>query len=267
MGVKRLREGNAALVTLIPNQRAIMRDSTKETAKQVLKAAHLDGLARRSIKNLTQIERRLRGVDRVLTTRYFLESEARKLHIGCGHNLLHGWLSADLFPCSDEVFRLDATKPFPFPDQTFDYVFSEHMIEHVSYSSGLIMLRECFRVLKSGGRIRISTPDLKFLIDLYCEVKSELQIGYIKWAINKYIPWATDCNEVFVINNFVRDWGHLFIYDEKTLRSSLTKAGFSAVTRHELNASEDEALRNLENEGRMPKGFLKLESIILEARK
>jgi predicted SAM-dependent methyltransferase len=149
----------------------------------------------------------------------------------------------------------------------FDYIFSEHMIEHISYSNGFAMLSECHRVLKNNGKIRISTPDLQFMINLYRDNKSELQIEYIKWAADRFIKSAPYPDDTFVINNFFRDWGHLFIYDEKTLRSSLERAGFTDIVRCELNESKDEALQNLENEKRMPRGFLKLESFTLEGTK
>lgn len=105
------------------------------------------------------------------------------------------------------------------------------------------------------------------MIDLYGEPKSQLQMDYIKWATDAFVHAAPCYDATFVINNFVRDWGHLFIYDEKTLCLSLENAGFSNITKCDLNESADESLRNLENEQRMPKGFLKLESITLEATK
>jgi hypothetical protein len=63
----------------------------------------------------------------------------------------------------------------------------------------------------------------------------------------------------------VRDWGHQFIYDEKILRSMLESVGFCDVVRSSLGESDDEEFRGLENEGRMPEGFLALETIVLEA--
>ena len=141
------------------------------------------------------------------------------------------------------------------------------MIEHVSYAQGQHMLKECFRVLKDGGKIRISTPNLSFLILLYQNEKTELQKEYIGWATETFIGSAPYCEDTFVINNFVRDWGHTFIYDEKILRFSLEKAGFKEITKFELNESEDEILRNLENERRLPEGFLSLESFTLEGIK
>jgi predicted SAM-dependent methyltransferase len=205
--------------------------------------------------------------DRPLVKRYLSQNAIRKLHIGCGGNVLDGWLNADYDPHSETILRLDAAHQFPLDNDTFDYVFSEHVIEHIPYSQGVLMLAECFRILREHGTIRISTPDLSFLIDLHKGKKSHLQKRYVKWATDNFIKGAPYYDDAFVINNFVRDWGHLFIYDEKTLRSSLNKAGFTRVTRCDLSQSTDAALRNLENEKRMPKGFLRLETFTLEGRK
>ena len=126
------------------------------------------------------------------------------------------------------------------------------------------MLRECHRILRLSGRIRISTPDLRFLVDLCRDDKSELQQRYIEWATDCFLHGVPDYGHAFVVNNFVRDWGHTFIYDETTLRKSMERASFANVRRCGLNESDDELLRDLENEARMPAGFLRLESMTLE---
>ena len=73
---------------------------------------------------------------------------------------------------------LDATQTFPLPDCSFDYIFSEHMIEHVTYQNGKRMILECYRVLKPGGLLRISTPDLSFLVDLYKDIIKGTYLAY-----------------------------------------------------------------------------------------
>lgn len=234
---------------------------------QLLRAVGLIGAARAVRRGLQRFLRRVRPVDRAIVDRYLATHAVRKLHIGCGGNTLDGWLNSDYEPALSDVVHLDATGTFPFGDGVFDFVFSEHMIEHVSYGGGLAMLRECHRVMKPGGRIRISTPDLAFLVDLYRTDKSPLQEAYIRWASAEFIRGIPGPDDAFVINNFVRDWGHLFIYDEKTLRASLVAAGFTDVVRCALNESPDAVLRGLENEARMPPGFLALESFTLEATK
>ena len=202
----------------------------------------------------------------VMLLDYLNSKGLKKLHIGCGSNLLDGWLNADYNVASSDVFNLDASKIFPIESDVFDIIFSEHMIEHINFYQGLSMLNECRRTLKPGGRIRITTPDLGFLIGLYVQNKSKLQLDYIKWASSNFIK-----NEIFtdtmIINNFVRDWGHLFIYDFKTIKHSLEMVGFINIENFRLNESNLAELSNLENEKRMPDGFLQLESFTVEAQK
>jgi predicted SAM-dependent methyltransferase len=208
--------------------------------------------------------------NRRVLRQYFAQTAAPKLHVGCGKHLLPGWLNTDTYSPdrSRPIYCLDATQKFPFADGTFEYVFSEHMIEHISYSAGRHMLSECLRVLKPLGVLRLCTPDLDFLLGLRRPDKSSLQRDYIRWSIETNTPKVADTtNETFVINNFVRDWGHTFIYDEKTLSQSLELAGFRHLRKCNLQESTVDCLRNLENETRMPPGFLQLESIVIEATK
>ena len=231
-----------------------------------LSAFHLGSLAKILLKMEKWSGLYARRNQRIVA-QYLRLNKVRKLHIGCGSNTLSGWLNSDFNPAAVGAMHLDATQIFPIGDNEFAYVFSEHMIEHISYAQGLQMLTECFRVMSDKGTIRISTPDLSFLIDLYKDQKSDLQKEYVEWSINRYMPEIDDYDETFVINNFVRNWGHTFIYDEKTLRSSMEKAGFIDVTKRALSESEDDALRNLENVQRLPEGLLRLETMTLEGRK
>lgn len=224
-------------------------------------------IIKKVITSMPLIKWQTRRTNRLIIENYLSTHKVRGLHIGCGSNIIEGWLNADFKPVSDNILHFDATKRFPFENDMFDYIFSEHMIEHVSYTNGFEMLSECQRALKNNGKIRITTPNLQFLIDLYQDNKSKLQIEYIKWSTDRFIKHSPYSDDTFVINNFVRDWGHLFIYDEKTLRSLLERTGFTKITRCELNESESEPLRNLENMKRMPEGFLQLESLTLEATK
>jgi len=54
----------------------------------------------------------------------------------------------------------DASRPFPFPDESFDVVFSSEFIEHVANSSNCI--REMRRVLRPEGLLILKTPNLAY---------------------------------------------------------------------------------------------------------
>lgn len=213
-----------------------------------------------------------RWIGRLVTNRaainaYFQAHEVKKLHIGGGRNVLSGWLNTDLGPASSDIVYMDATKRYPFDDNVFDYVYSEHMIEHIPYAAGRRMLDQCYRVLKPGGKIRLATPDFMFLLDLYRKDRTTLHNDYIDWATKNFTPDADQADPIFVINNFVRDWGHQFIYDEDSLRRALKVAGFTDIKRGKISTSDDVAFVGLEHVDRMPDGFLDLETMILEATK
>jgi predicted SAM-dependent methyltransferase len=186
----------------------------------------------------------------------------KKLHIGCGDHPLDGWTNCDLNPCRSDILRMDATRLFPFPDAEFHYVFSEHMIEHVPHEGGRAMLNECRRVLKPGGRVRISCPDRAFIQRL-CgppEKMTDTDWRYVAWAQQHFgLKSALDVGV-----NLAQGFGHRFIYSVFLLREALLKAGFASITQHLIQQSGDPELRNLENDGRMPPGFLQLETMTLE---
>jgi predicted SAM-dependent methyltransferase len=160
-----------------------------------------------------------------------------------------GWLNTDVLPTSRKVAYLDATRRFPFNDDTFDYVCSEHVIEHVEHQSAVSMLGECFRVLKPGAKVRISTPDLNVYTSLHSKEKTASQNHYIYWVSQRFMPDVDYCKEVFVINNAFRAWGHQFLYDRETLRVILAKIGFEDIEFYHPGVSNDENLRGIESHG------------------
>lgn len=200
---------------------------------------------------------------------YVNSQQVRKLQIGAGPNTLEGWLNTDKLLTSRGVIYLDATKPLCFENCTFDYVFSEHQIEHLTYKEGFSMLRECYRVLKPGGKIRIATPDLETLIGLHTPDKSELQQRYIKWIIDTFLPQVGVYRESFVINNAFRNWWHQFIYDRATLQSAMEEVGFVDITRYASGESDDEVLRGIESHGKAAgnEDMNRFETMVLEAKR
>lgn len=198
--------------------------------------------------------------------KYLKSHEVKKLQIGAGPNLLGGWLNTDKFPRSPRCVHLDASKPFPFPDSIFHCVFSEHQIEQLSYQQGLFMLRECFRVLNPGGKVRIATPSLDTLADLIASEKSDVQQQYIRWITDVFLPEIKVYHASVVVNNAMRSWGHVFIYDRATLKNSLEEAGFTNVMVYSPGESDSAELRGVEAHGKTVgnEGMNRFETMVLE---
>src|SRR6267378_3431771 len=111
---------------------------------------HLLGLGDPAHPYFVRAQRLRRAIvrsDERLRNEYLHKAEKPKLHVGGGWRRLDGWLNTDIEVIPD-VVRMDATQPFPFADKTFQFVYTEHMIEHVPYTKGADMLRECHRVLQ-----------------------------------------------------------------------------------------------------------------------
>lgn len=190
-----------------------------------------------------------------------------KLQLGSGTHELPGWFNTDLISRSADVHFLDSTQQFPFADSIFDYVYSEHHIEHLSFNEGLFTLRECFRVLRPGGRIRIATPSLETLLGLYTPTPDEQQRHYLRFIKDAFVGEAAGSDAAFVINNAFRNWGHQFLYDQATLGNSLEQAGFFHIVRVAYQESGDLHFRGIEQHGQFigDEEIARFETMILEA--
>jgi predicted SAM-dependent methyltransferase len=199
---------------------------------------------------------------------YIGSHDVRKLQIGSGRGPIAGWLSTDINPISKDVIYLNATKKFPFLDGAFDYISCEHMIEHISWNEGLFMLRECRRILRDGGIIRLSTPDLSVLLKIYLEnTKNKVEFHYIKWITDSFVEGVSIYRPSFVVNAAFRCWGHMFLYDEEILRIALQDAGFKNINRVAVGESAHAALRGIERHGNVIENedLNKFETMVFEA--
>ena len=209
------------------------------------------------------------------TIRRYLDTHTmRKLQIGAGPNAFDGWLNADFAPRRPTDIFMDATRPFPLPSESFDFVFSEHMIEHVYFLQGRQMITECYRILKPGGRIRIATPNLEQIVGLRTAKPSPEQRQYVTWAIANHVAGGGETilrdhyRPAHVINNFFWEFGHYFVYDEETLAATLTEAGFLDVVSCEPGDSTVPELRDLESHGALiGDQYNRFETMVFEARK
>lgn len=201
--------------------------------------------------------------------RYLDSSQIKKLQIGAGPYILEGWLNTDLKPIYPGAVFLDATKPFPFKECVFRFIFMEHVIELLGYENDLKMLHECYRVCEPGGKIRIATPSINKLCNLYDSENSEIKQRYIKWYIDRYLAIKEKYREAFVINYAFYGFGHKFIFDRVTLQDALEKCGFTDITYYEPGESNEEALKGIEHHlSRIGMAdFNRMETMVIEAKR
>ena len=91
------------------------------------------------------------------------------VNVGCGRVWHRDWINLDHQPSSPEVKAFDIRKPLPFENGTCDAVYASHVLEHLDRDEGRRLLRECRRVLKPGGVVRIVVPDLEDFCRYYLQ--------------------------------------------------------------------------------------------------
>ena len=158
-----------------------------------------------------------------------------RLHLGCGNHLLDGWANLD-FGVADGVIRCDLTRPLPVEPASIEAIFTEHFIEHITRAESQRLLADCYRVLKSGGVIRISTPNLEALVAQY-RLRRTTEWSDVGW---------TPSSPCALLNEGLRSWGHQYVYDADELSGLLSEAGFTRIKRAGWRESDHAFLRGLE---------------------
>jgi len=158
------------------------------------------------------------------------ESPVVRLHIGCGQQSLPGWINIDNqgLPGVDQV--LDVRRGLPF--SSVATIYAEHFLEHLALDDGLAFLAECRRVLLPDGVLRLSTPNLDWVMLTHYRGPGALPDDA-----------REDC---FRINRAFHGWGHQFLYNATTLESVLAAAGFARADRCSYGRSERPELAGLE---------------------
>ena len=105
----------------------------------------------------------------------------RYLNVGCGERFHPEWVNLDIHPAAPGVQKWDLSRDLPFGEGSFEVVYHSHVLEHFSREDGLRMLQQCFRVMRSGGIVRVAVPDLEKIARLYLEALDKSLAGDRRW--------------------------------------------------------------------------------------
>lgn len=159
------------------------------------------------------------------SNRYYTEAEYCRLL--SGHDFLHH----------------DLAYGIPFADNTVDFVYSSHFLEHLFSKDALLLLKESYRVLKPGGTVRTCVPDLQYAVSLYTSGKKEKML-----------------RDYFFVEDLESSMArHKYMYDFELLEAALKDAGFGRITRLEFRKGSTPDLEVLDNRPD--------ETLFVEARK
>ncbi|WP_330989193.1 class I SAM-dependent methyltransferase [Burkholderia territorii] len=167
----------------------------------------------------------------------------KRVQVGCGpHNILAEWWNVDIraFRGIDQV--MDVTKPWAW-EGMLDYIYGEHFIEHLELSGAISFLQNALQALRPGGKIRLSTPSLEWVLATHFDLDAEADDVKIR--------------QTFATNRAFHGWGHRFLYSRQFLKKIISSVGFGDVQFFSYGESDDSNLANMERHGgfRVDRGF------------
>ncbi|HEY2575423.1 MAG TPA: methyltransferase domain-containing protein [Streptosporangiaceae bacterium] len=121
--------------------------------------------------------------------------------------------------------ELDIAKPLPFGDACVDWVYAEHLIEHVPPPVAIGWLREVRRVLAPGGLLRVTTPDLAKYVQGYLDGDGFFARHRRRLRTMRVGPPMPE-RRAFMFNQIFYLYGHRWLYDLDELRYVLERGGF-----------------------------------------
>jgi len=156
-----------------------------------------------------------------------------KIQFGSGSHHFDGWLNT-------EIDTVDITKPLPFENNSVDLCYASHTVEHITAPDAFRFFKECHRILKPEGVMRICVPSI-------ARVHAHMDNEYIQWAKDAGFADGTPQGAV---EHLITNHGHLACWDEHTLVAAIWAAGF-APAHCELNESAHSELCGLERHGQV----------------
>jgi predicted SAM-dependent methyltransferase len=193
-----------------------------------------------------------------------------KINIGSGLSGMTGWHNLDNSPTillarlplgrrlfhtpdwPDDVVRHDVKRGLPFPDNSAACIYSSHTFEHFTWEESLTVAKECFRVLRQDGALRIAVPDLGRIVREYLKDPDTMASHHFLARLS--------------LARSLRDWihpgaNHAQMFDERSLTHLLREAGFAAAQVMPFRESRISDIADLELDVR------KSESLYVEAAK
>lgn len=148
-----------------------------------------------------------------------------KLHLGCWHRHIPGFVHIDLCEGDHIDYKSDIGNLNFIKDSTVSYIYCSHALEYKDYEDAKEVIREWNRVLKKDGLVRIAVPDFDQLIWLYNETGRDLDkiIGPLYGKMT--------------INNDTKLY-HRTTYNYKKIKNLLESSGFYNIKRYDWRNTE-----------------------------
>jgi predicted SAM-dependent methyltransferase len=165
------------------------------------------------------------------------------LHLGCGPQILPGFLNIDKYFEHSKVINWDMYK-LPLEDGTVSTIYSSHSLEHLPFHRAKLALAEWARVLKPGGKLFLAVPDLEVICQKMIDPDIPLATRH-SWFIYTLFGYQIDPNKhsqphtfnLSEVEDLPLDEGqfHRCGFTTETLRMFLSQLNFEITEMFQYN--------------------------------
>lgn len=140
------------------------------------------------------------------------------LNLGAGNQHIPGFASVDLAG-ADYLHDL-SRQPWPFANASVGAIVASHILEHFDKRDGRLFLRECYRILQSGGILALAVPDMDKFIAAQLSGDFSPLGGYAWTDLNALCGGGMHEPDVAM--------RHRYMYSWESLAWALAAEGFAA---------------------------------------
>ena len=173
-----------------------------------------------------------------------------RIHIGCGTNVLPGWINIDRESRAPGVLTGIDPWDLPYPDASVQEILSEHVFEHFTFAEEQLIWREMARVISPGGVLRLEVPDFEWVCETFLAAKDEWIAFYQTGHADHYAGHGRALDQrwgilqtMFFGNQNGPGQFHRCAYTEGKLRALAGMTGFQAASMEKIFNKGGQALR------------------------
>ena len=149
-----------------------------------------------------------------------------KLNIGAGGDIKDGWRNMDIMFAPPDY--IDITKPLPFEDNSVDFIYTSHTVEHTTTPDAVRFFAESHRILKPDGVLRVAVPCAD-------KIRKYSDEAYLKWHGHSGFG---DGTRRTAVQSILLGHGHLSAWNYDLLETCLYAGGFREDLIYEVKIGE-----------------------------
>lgn len=194
------------------------------------------------------------------------------VQFGCGLTAPKDWINFDASPTlkiqkiplfgklvrrfhsvkfPDNVLYGDIIKGLPLKQDSVDYLFCSHTLEHLSLSDFRVALKNSYSLLKYGGSFRVIVPSLRNCAERYLEGLNTDSRGSIKFMEETMLGVVDRPRGIMgILKSYYGNSHHLWMWDELSLKREMADVGFKNIVECSFHDINDPIYNQVEDRGR-----------------